>query len=230
MQRIHNPEMERLILNHLADLYKIKDRREGIHLSDLIYCLTRSFFNQKQMIEPTDEEVMLFALGFGLQDVLTPKESTTPVYEKDGITYSPDLVLSVDSKTCEIKTTRRSSKRDDLPDTWIEYIMGGCYIRGINTYELIILYMMGNYAPPFPQMYAETLVFDSWELENNWHEIITRKVVFDMALETNKPPAPTIWCKEWECKNCRYSMQCSAIKMLEGFDDTKTDPQELKHE
>jgi len=236
MNRVDNPELDRLILTHLADLYKIKEKREGIHLSTLVYCLTRSFFDQVAPIEPTDEEVMLYALGLGLQDVLTPKEAERPVYEKDGITFSPDFVLNitppellpvyddVDSHLhtitvkqatyAELKTTRMSSNKEDLPETWLEYIEGGCYMRGINKYELSVLYMLGNYRPPFPTIHSETLVFEEEELKSNWEYLLLRKEIYEEALADNKPPYPFSWCKDWECKYCRYKLQCQAIEMV----------------
>lgn len=229
MQRIDNPELSRLILDHLASLYNIKRKREGIHLSTLVYCLTRSFFDQLAPIEPTDEEVMLFSLGFGLQDVLTPKEAETPVYEKDGITFSPDFVLMVEAgkpqpfaakggtltpmKLVEIKTTRMSTNRD-FPETWLEYIMGGCYMQGVNEYELSVLHMLGNYRPPFPEIKSYKLIFDDVELEENWYYLHGRKNIYTLALEDNKPPTPYAYCREWECKNCRYKMQCQAMEMV----------------
>lgn len=216
MERIDNPELSRLALDHLASLYKIKDKREGIHLSTLVYCLTRSFFDQLASVEPTDEEVMLFALGYGLQDVLTPQEAESPVYEKDGITYRPDFVLKLDGSLGEIKTTRMSLKtlEDHLSETWVEYIMGGCYIREETSYNLMVLLMMGNYHPPFPMIHSETLVFEKQELQANWDYLLERKDVYEEALASNQPPQPFHWCKDWECKNCRYKLQCQAIEMV----------------
>ena len=220
MRRIDNPELDRLALDHLAQLYKIKDRREGIHLSTWVYCLTRSFFDQLAPVEPTDEEVMLFALGYGLQDVLTPDEAESPVYEMDGITYRPDFILKLDSLLGEIKTTRMSSKtlEDHLPDTWLEYIMGGCHIRKQTSYNLMVLLIMGNYRPPFPRIHSETLVFEEQELQKNWDYLMLRKKVFEEAIESNKPPLPFSYCKSWECKSCRYKLQCNAIQMIASAD------------
>lgn len=221
MERIHNPEMEQYALKHLADLYNIRQQRQGIHLSTVIYCLTRAYFDLTQYIQPTEEEVMLFALGYGLQDVLTPQEAEVPVFEKDGITYSPDFMLKVDGKYFEIKTTRKSMKyaEEALTETWVEYIMGGCYIRDINEYELVILFMMGDYKPPFPKIRAETLKFDNEELLDNWYRIIQRRNVLLDSLQTNHPPAPKLWCKDWECPlikskwSCRHSINCTAIDL-----------------
>lgn len=215
MKRLDNPSLDRLILEHLANLYHIKEKREGIHLSTLVYCLTRSFFDQVAPIEPTDEEVMLFSLGYGLQDVLTPADTETPTYELDGIIFRPDFVMKLaGDQHCELKTTRMSSKRADFPQTWVEYIMGGCYIRGVQSYELSVLYMLGNYAPPFPTIHSETLIFEEDELEINWGYLLSRKAIYEDALAENLAPVPFTYCKSWECSKCRYRLQCTAIDMV----------------
>lgn len=218
MKRIDNPELKRKILDHLASLYKIKEVRESNHLSSYITCRTKSFLDQKQTTEPTDQEVMLFALGYGLQDVLTPKEAGAPVIRKDGIIYSPDMILS--SRLNEIKTTRKSAKYhyldDNLPVTWVDYMMGGCYMTDTSEYDLIILYMMGDFSPPFPQIYAETERFDKEELEANWQKILAQKAVLDEALATGTPPTPYQNCYEWECKYCRYKLVCQTLVQATG--------------
>ncbi len=166
MKRIDNPELKRRILDHLASLYKIKEVRESNHLSSYITCRTRSFLDQKGTAEPTDQEVMLFALGYGLQDVLTPKDASAPVVRKDGIIYSPDMILT--SRLNEIKTTRKSAKYhyldDSLPVTWLDYMMGGCYMMKRTEYDLIILYMMGDYClAPDTRILRADLTWDSLE-------------------------------------------------------------------
>jgi len=222
MKRLDNPELSRKILNHLANLYKIKEIREPNHLSSYIYCRTKGFLDQKQAIEPTDEEVMLFALGYGLQDVLTPKDATAETHEFEGIMYRPDMTMTraeVESLQ-ELKTTRRSAKKhyvdDEIPLTWLAYMMGGCKIRGINQYDLIVLYMMGNYSPPFPQLYTDTFYFTDEEIEDNWAVIMFNKGVLDTALEINKPPTPFAHCYDWECKNCRYKLVCETLLRVSG--------------
>jgi len=216
MEKIEDPELSRAILSHLAELYKLKEVRQGIHLSTLIYCLTKGFFDYVAPIEPTDEEVMLFSLGLGLQDVLTPTQAEAPIYEENGITFSPDFVLKLSepARYVELKTTRMSSSREDLPETWLEYIKGGCYMRRINQYELSVLFMLGNYKPPFPQIKSFKLVFTQEELEENWTYLLGRLLVYQQALRINRPPAPFEHCKDWECKNCRYKLQCEALRIM----------------
>lgn len=218
MNKIRNAELEREVLTYLSDKYSLAQPREGLHLSTLVYCLTKGFFDAKTEAKPTDEEVLLFALGYGLQDVLTPPGAETITYTLDGITYRPDFEFKLTgTDLAELKTTRKSSKYDDIPDTWIEYIMGGCYIRKQTKYNLVILHMMGNYAPPFPQVVAYTLEFSQEELDANWKIILDRQDRYQWAFEENVPPQPYQYCKidkkgvYWECKNCRHRAICEVI-------------------
>ena len=231
MKRIDNPELKRKILDHLASLYKIKEVRESNHLSSYITCRTKSFLDQQQTIEPTDMEVMLFSLGYALQDALTPKDATAPVINKDGIIYRPDMIL--DRRLNEIKTTRKSAKyhfmEDSLPVTWVDYMMGGCYMMEKTEYDLIILYMMGNYSPPFPEIYAETIQFEAEELEANWYDkILHSKLILDSAIIDGTPPDPFKNCYEWECKYCRYNLVCQTIAQATGQDMTEEQLEEEK--
>jgi len=213
MLRIDNPELKRKVLEHLSKLYKIKEVRETGHLSSYITCRTKSFLDSQGTAEPTDEEVLLFSLGYGLQDVLTPKDATAPVITKDGITYRPDLILS--TRLNEIKTTRKSAKYhfddDSLPATWIDYMLGGCYMAETNEYDLIILYMMGSYSPPFPDIYAETIYYEQEEIDTNWRKILANKAVLDKAIADRVLPEPYKNCYNWECHFCRHKLICESI-------------------
>lgn len=217
MNIAENHELTRLMLDHLADRYNIKQKREGIHLSTLIYCLTKQRYDISSPIEPTDEEVMLFALGFGLQDILTPPDATTPILEKDGVTYSPDFIFKMPGYDLgEMKTTRASAKRADnfdFPDTWLEYMKGGCYIRETNTYDLSVLYMMG---PPFPIIRSFRFKFTDIELLHSWQYLMGRKWVFEDSIEKNYLLPPFKYNKQWECKYCRYKLICDTVATGQG--------------
>ena len=200
MERIESPELEQAIIDHIADLYGIFNKREGIHLSTLIGCLTRSFFNEVNYVKPTEEEVMLFALGYALQDVLTPAAAEAPLCTLEGITYSPDYQIKLQGDTTvEIKTTRQSSN-NDISESWIKYMKGGCWILGIQEYHLAILYMMGNWKPPFPKLKVFKLTFTDEELLINWGWVMQRKRVYEQALADHRPPRPFAYCEDYECK------------------------------
>jgi len=219
MRRVDNPELKRQVLNHLAGLYKIKEVRESNHLSSYVTCRTRTFLDQRQAAEPTDEEVMLFALGFGLQDVLTPKNMEPIVYTYEDVIYSPDMSFTPTTsdiqQLIELKTTRKSARYhymdDSVPVTWLDYMMGGCKIRGTTQYDLVVLYMMGDFSPPFPVIYCDTFTFEEEEIDANWEKITYNKGVLDAALADNIPPTPFANCYDWECKYCRYKLVCETI-------------------
>lgn len=243
MRRVENPELKRRVLKHLAHLYKIDEVRGPNHLSDYVYCRTKGFLNQKQATEPTDEEVMLFALGYGLQDVLTPKDAVAHLYEKEGVIYRPDMSFQAKSwdgevlmeanapfnnateveQLVELKTTRKSAKfhymDEHLPETWLAYMKGGCYLRGTSQYDLIVLYMMGAYSPPFPQLYCDTFIFDEQEIVDNWMVIQANKKVLDDALKSGQIPTPFQHCYSWECKYCRFQLVCKTVVQALGADD-----------
>jgi hypothetical protein len=90
-------------------------------------------------------------------------------------------------------------------------MMGGCYMRGTNRYDLVVLYMMGNYSPPFPTIMCDTFIFTDDELAKNWQMILEHKAAADLALKTGEPPYPFQHCYNWECNYCRYKMVCEVL-------------------
>jgi hypothetical protein len=216
MERILNTELDTLVMKHLTERFNLTHHRPvgEFHLSSAVYCITRAFWESTAPCDPTDEELMLFALGYGLQDVITPTGATAPTYIKDNIIYRPDFILKVgDTELGEIKTSRMSMKTlvAALPETWECYIKGGCYIREQLTYNLSVLLLMGNYAPPFPKLRSETLTFTSEEIADNWDRILERKMAYDVAIRDGTPPTPYQYCYDFECKNCRYGLMCEAV-------------------
>ena len=220
MKRVENPQLTKDILTRLGELYIDRGRHEGIHLTDLIYCLTKSYHDRTDPLPPTDRELMLFSVGLSLQMVLIPPEQNAMVLERDGILCSPDFI-SIGGRLSELKTTRTSmmeKNKDtgvrgykDLPQTWYEQIMGYSYAAGLQEYELAVLHLMGDYAPPFPTLMGWRLSFDREELEKYWLYIKGRKLVLEATIEVHIPPKPFQWCKEWECDGCRYKLRCDVV-------------------
>jgi hypothetical protein len=205
MERFENAELRGKIIAALASKYKLKEKREPNHLSSFVYCLTKGFFEQTQPIEPIEKELMLFSVGYGLQEILTPADATAPLINKDGIIYRPDFVLS--SRLSEVKSTRKSANKhdEDIPESWTKYMLGGMKMTGKREYDLAVIYIIQA------DVKCDTFVATDEEVESNWIEIITRKAVADTALADNTPPEPFQWCMSWECVNCRYKMLCEMM-------------------
>ena len=215
MERIPNPELDRMTLDALAKRYKLLEKREGIHLSSLNYCLTKSYLDLDSPLEPTDTELLLFATGYGLQEVMTSSETETPTYEKDGILYRPDAVLPATAgnaeRLIEMKSTRSGAKRyqeGDLPETWVTYMKGGCYIREVQSYDLVVIYLAER---PTAKIISETILFDVDEITENWAWLLQRRDIYKEAIETKTIPTPQHYCADWMCTNCRYKFICSFI-------------------
>ena len=208
-----DPEIVREILDRLVDEYV--EEKPYPHVTQLIYCLTRSYFDITQGTQPTDDELMLFAVGWGLERVLL--ESHAEPGEKDGISYSPDFVTLRGAKA-ELKTTRMSSKKTagpeyELPEGWVKQIMAYCYANGSLRYQLVVLHLMGNYAPPFPRLAGLTLEFNEDELSENWSWILSRRLILDQALYEKVIPVPFTYNMSWECKYCRHKIVCDALEI-----------------
>ena len=228
MRRVLNPELDRIILDTLAEKYHLTEKREGIHLSSLIGCLTRSYLDLKAPVELTDTELLLFSTGYGLQDVMTPKDAETPLIELDGIVYRPDNVLPVKSgrQLVEMKSTRAGVKRyqeGDLPETWITYMKAGCHMAGAAEYNLIVIYVAER---PAARIISETIYFDEEEIADNWKYILSRYGIYKLALDTETLPPPYSTNASWECTNCRYTLQCQAMDMLVKREQAEEDSKE----
>jgi hypothetical protein len=223
MKRELNPELDRIILDHLAQKYKLLEARVGVHLSTLNYCLTKGFWDLNCPINPSDTELLNFATGYGLQEVMFPASTDSNsggYFEKEGIVYRPDGMLPVRldglDRLVEIKSTRSGAKRyqeGQLPETWITYMKGGCYIRGVTTYDLGVIYLSER---PSAKIISETISFTEDEILSNWTWIKSRYNLYKNSIDTNTPVTPFTTAPSWMCDNCRYKMTCDAIIMMKG--------------
>ena len=232
MKRTLNPDLDRIVLDALAEKYKLLERREGIHLSDLTYCLTKSYWDCTAPLPPTDKELLLFATGYGLQEVMTPSCGKSLVYELDEITYRPDSVFPVTiagvESLVEMKSTRAGVKRyqdGELPETWVTYMMGGAFIRDTDTYHLAVIYLAERGSAA---IISETITFEREELEYNWKWLLERKDIYKKALRTEIAPDPFIYnVAKWLCTNCRYRTVCDAVTIMSRKEQVEKDIKEL---
>lgn len=185
----------------------LKPRSAGIHLTELIYCLTASYWNRIMPLPTTKEKALVMALGIGLEKLLLPDAVKANVGTCEGIDYSPDFVFSGEVPS-ELKTTRMSTNKTitrNFPETWIQQIMGYCYALKKLEYGLSIVHIMGNYKPPFPEIKAVKFIFTQKELDDNWKFLMWRKDCYVQAVADHVAPTPTRWAKDWECDNCPYA-------------------------
>ena len=92
--------------------------------------------------------------------------------ERDGIFMTPDAVDFDDQILWEFKSTTKSMAKFDQLEVhfalWLMQIKGYLYGLGMNRCNLIVLFLCGDYKPPFPHIKAKQLEFTDRELVENW--------------------------------------------------------------
>ena len=127
-----NPERRAKLLDNARSVSNVDTQREGIHLSDLTRCVTKSFWTKygKHKEKTPDKTVMFFLIGLGLEKMLRGNMPVPPTGEKDGVLYSPDHWDDEFDMFDEIKSTRMGWKKDATepskgwPIEWVRRIMG----------------------------------------------------------------------------------------------------------
>ena len=91
MEIKEDPQFRAEIIN------KIRERefnvRTGIHQSDLNYCLNKQTLRKLNPREDSEQDVLVFSIGWSTQSFLTSKFGDAPTIEKDGIFVTPDMLL-----------------------------------------------------------------------------------------------------------------------------------------
>lgn len=196
---------------------------DGYHLTSLIYCITQAFWRNKIAFEPTDREVLLWAIGLGLEQVLLEdgNEQNRPVSKVvDGITVSPDYLTLTGDALAELKTNRLSVPKGELepkngwPATWIMQMMGYSKAYGLTTYRL------GVYLVIAADLLGRRFEFEQKELDIFWAEMLYRKSKLEEAIEKQLPPEPFAYLGEngnWQCERCPAITFCQVALDLKQY-------------
>jgi len=208
MKLTENPALARQIIELLEQEYKLE--KPLPHLTELVYCLTRSYYDRIDPLPANEREILLFALGWGLERLLLKQQRKAEPGIVEGIHYTPDFLAFTDLPG-ELKTTRMSSGKfsaETMPVTWKRQILGYMKCMEVIGFELAVLFITGDYKPPFPQGKGYRASADAGEVEANWEWLLERKVIYMNCIEQKLIPFPRMFAEEWECKHCRYAVRC----------------------
>lgn len=206
-----NPQVEQELLRRLRIKY-LKPREEGIHVSELYRCLTASYWNKSEehKLPPTDKELLYFAIGFALEEVLLKNgDNEDQVSEQmDGIWLSKDYV-DLGGIGLDLKSTRMYLLDSGVPkygwsSMWMRQFMSYARLMDKTIYSVAILQLIK------PDFIAGTFTFTDEELEENWQWVLKRKHILTTYMDMGVPPTPFAHNEEWECKNCRFYALCMA--------------------
>lgn len=195
------------------------------HVTELIYCLTRSWYNRFQPVHISQREVTIFLLGSLLEVILLQKQKYHVGGIVDGISFESDFIAAYDDIPGELKTTRMSASRDPsmptdkggLPQTWIKQILSYMRCLDVREMSLVVFFLLGDYKPPFPSLKAWRVVADIEEIVRNWIWLEDRRDTYLLAVERAIPPTPFEHNEEWECENCPYLFYCKAHRLEQGL-------------
>lgn len=197
------------------------------HVTEIIYCLTRSYRDRFHPLPPTTEEVLLFAVGVGLEKVMLKAHRQHIQGEVDGIHFDTDF-LDYHTLPGEFKSTRISEKKAlqwfcatgvpafykgeliDIPETWVKQVLSYFHCNGATEGTLAVLHLMGNYAPPFPSLLAWRVRTTPTEVAENWEWMLERRDTYMAFVEERRLPPPFHFNLKWECGYCRYKVLCEA--------------------
>jgi len=195
--------------------------RTGVHMSDLNYCLNKQALRKLQPKEDSEQDILIFSLGWATQRWLTGQDDE-PGIEKDGIIVTCDALK--DSVPWELKATYQSSNRPiEDNHAWIRQIKAQCYVKSCLTAYLSRFELAGDYGSfyprgstkeeknlyreehPRPTLHAYKLTFTPKELEDNWSWFKSRRVEYLKILETEELLKPIL---AYECGYCHYQEEC----------------------
>jgi len=227
------PELTEQILAHIKA--RVNVERDGTHLSDLLYCNHKVILRKRGESPPiSDDQAILFFTGHAFQYLLCPKpeaismmgeqvekefieyfaDKSPKSYEIDGILLTPDIEDYKFGNTLlplgELKTTRANMKyfKPEENKQYLEQLMGYCLAKKLTEGALIILFLMGSYSPPFPQLGCWQCEFTQEEIDDKWKEFLWRKAIIERSFKSGEWPVEFHQAFQKECSYCEVFDLC----------------------
>lgn len=213
-----NPQLADRLLDIIAEDMKLD--KPLPHVTELIYCLTRSYHDRFDYIPLSPKEVVLFSIGVELGKSMVRSHRQEVDGVLDGIHYSIDFMdpeggaesAMLGGRLGEVKSTRMAPKKlpADFPTTWMKQLLS---------------YMMcqGDTQAVYSVIYLQPALFKTWEVEatqqevdDNWDWMKERHATYMDFIGDGEVPTPFTYNESWECKNCRYKLICDTKGALDA--------------
>jgi len=235
MNVTRNPTAEDYLIRKWYD--ETSDNRENQWpgTTTLIYCLTKAYYQRTFLPQrPSRQTSMMFATGLWLEKVILGKDQNPTAGELDGIFFHTDSVDDLDWEDgkilTEVKSTRKSMRTgpkgqkrdqrfDEMNAAWVRQFKGYLKVEGLTRGRAVVLHLMGDYGPPFPDVRIWDIECTQNEIDENWIWLQGRKFILDKSIADSIPPAPYTWrvvdwddnsnpSDDYECNGCAYAMLC----------------------
>ena len=188
------------VLSDMRARIGVDTKREGIHLSSLVFCLRKAWHmyridqsdkSRAEVLGATpDETALVWVIGHSHEAIFGTSSIRGESTEKDGITYTPDFWRPEKGKLelVEMKSTRKSANKgiEDI-EHYMAQAAGYCAASGLTECCVFVLHLMGDYDrshPPQAMLKVWRLKFTKAELTRWWNELKRRR---DAVLSDEEP-------------------------------------------
>src|SRR3990167_3743522 len=178
-------------------------------VTDLIYCLTKTFMDSEQEeVQHSRQTKLFFTTGLALeQTLLTNRRTTLASGQLEGIYYHID---SLDhTNMIEFKSTRIKAGTEPDKLSYHKQIMAYLKTQGQTKVSLVILHVIQ------PELIAWNIEYTQEEIDSNWAWLQQRKDEWLVFKALGEVPTPYTFNQNWECRRCNYKFYCTAYKTIQ---------------
>ena len=198
---------------HLIEALTAKygKEREGIHVSDLVYCLREAYYRKTDPQPLSETDLMFFADGaerHGVLEGLSGLQSEVKI-EYGGVQGTVDIVGDY---PVEIKSTRSNK---ELPYHY--FVQLGYYAAMLDSkVGILLVQRLNNREAPWECLRVE---WSPDEIKAIRADLEERSMMLVAALVT-KNPAPLPKCElppdekgqPWKCRYCAFTKSCAELE------------------
>ena len=184
------------------------EERQGIHMSDLDYCLREAYFRKLHPQPATEAELGYFVDGAARHLVLQslhPGKAEVQA-SKWCLTGTVDLL---GDRPIEIKTTR--TRTGQINPHFFERLCRYCILHDVDSGSLIVQFLNMRDNP----WVFKRVVFAPDELDWQKQEMLRRRDLLAEALRHRNPMDLPVFADafdkqnpRWKCRDCTYRSQC----------------------
>ena len=185
-------------------------KRTEIHVTDLTWCLQKSYRRRFQNKKLSPDKSMFFLDGHqrheGIQSLLGDSRAVEQEVSKYGVVGHLDLLGNY---PIEIKSTH-SQPGKRINETTLRQLAYYCLLTDSTECSLITEYIADR--PDDNLITFEKITFSKLELTQYLRDMIETRDLLQFAYD-RKNPSQLPKGQEWQCRNCEFKQNCEKENM-----------------
>lgn len=203
-ERILDGVLEKMLGRY--DKRKRWQKDEDPHLSELLYCLTSSYWQGRDSqgsITHSPKTRLRFAIGVALEDIMLRPVGESQAGTFEGVQYEMDAITE-DEHLVEFKSTRMGVKRftEDFPIGYYRQLLGYMKVYGVTKAKFTVMFIIP------PELITWEVEVTQEEVDRNWEWVQERKQIREDCMKEGTIPLPFTFNEEHECKDCPFKLLC----------------------